>query len=171
MSERHQALMNQAYDRWKDHPEWSKEDFLDQLNGDEKIAVTTGNLNYQVCNGGFAQWYGNRYGTEETTWYLIRMLSQKSSGICMPATKTVIELLQEYSRLDFEDEEEEEDEEEDYSYLRSHDRAVYCTIQNRLDEMDTKFYEINDQFLIEVEIILQTLCKEISCLASCCQSQ
>jgi len=62
----HQHLMKEAYDLWSQH-NWSYEEFLEnirtklsQLHYD---AVIIGNLNYQVTNGGWFQWYLNDYHT------------------------------------------------------------------------------------------------------------
>ena len=61
---RQQAHMNRAYARWRDGGELagkSQEDFIGALKDPEKLAVEFGNLNYQVCNGGYLQWITNGY--------------------------------------------------------------------------------------------------------------
>jgi len=63
----HQKLMNKAYDLWstEEGKKLSYSDFLDVVS--DKFgklysnAVITGNLNYQVENGGFYQWFENGY--------------------------------------------------------------------------------------------------------------
>ena len=63
----HQTLMNNAYDLWsiEEGKKLSYSDFLDVVS--DKFgklysnAVITGNLNYQVENGGFYQWFENGY--------------------------------------------------------------------------------------------------------------
>ena len=57
----HQALMDFAYEKWQKNRDWSYEKFIDSLSYIEKVAVLTGNLNYQVENGGFMQWITNGY--------------------------------------------------------------------------------------------------------------
>ena len=71
----HQQFMNQAYKDYEakagrqkvsralsDQPPISgHQNFLISLSEAERFAVVFGNLNYQVENGGFSQWIGNRY--------------------------------------------------------------------------------------------------------------
>ncbi len=56
---KHQTLMTRAYKKWANGMTYL--DFLQALNVTERRAVTLGNLNYQVGNGGFLQWADNRY--------------------------------------------------------------------------------------------------------------
>lgn len=51
--------MDNAYDTWNSNI--SRDQFLNNLTYYEKVAVIFGNLNYQVENGGFSQWYENDY--------------------------------------------------------------------------------------------------------------
>jgi len=55
----HQWLMNRAYDTWE--PEEDYTEFLERLDTLHRDAVVLGNLNYQVENGGWMQWYLNGY--------------------------------------------------------------------------------------------------------------
>ena len=55
-----QPIMDRAYAGWPNGSTY--DDFLFTLDSVEKIVVLIGNLNYQVCNGGFFQWADNRYG-------------------------------------------------------------------------------------------------------------
>lgn len=79
---RHQALMNQAYDRWRAEekrdqfrpdefpkPDLSHEAFVNGLEDPERLAVVFGNLNYQIGNGGVSQWIFNGY-KDSTLAYL-----------------------------------------------------------------------------------------------------
>lgn len=56
-----QATMDAAYDRWQANREMKPKDFLESLSAKESFAVRIGNLNYQVENGGFSQYWGNSY--------------------------------------------------------------------------------------------------------------
>lgn len=57
-----QTLMTAAYERWQKAEGVSQEAFLEDLcSPPERRAVMIGNLNYQVENGGFAQWVDNGY--------------------------------------------------------------------------------------------------------------
>lgn len=63
-----QYLVGRAYDRW--HSEWQDftyGHFVNRLDYAERLAVLTGNLNYQVENGGWVQWFDNRYGDHAST--------------------------------------------------------------------------------------------------------
>src|SRR5690606_25366692 len=61
----HQALMNIAYDFWRETDTFANFDLLEEKYGAiTKFAVMTGNFNYQVCNGGIIQYYDNGYGDE-----------------------------------------------------------------------------------------------------------
>lgn len=53
-----QALMNSAYDKYKD---MSYDEFLMCLDAKERHAVLLGNMNYQIQNGGVRQWVDNGY--------------------------------------------------------------------------------------------------------------
>ncbi len=67
MSDFHQELMNQAYAKWKSEggiKEMGYNEFVDSLPKNERCAVLLGNLNYQVCNGGWSQWCHNGYCTK-----------------------------------------------------------------------------------------------------------
>jgi len=57
----HQQLMNEAYDKWSSNKEWNYSDFVSNLDDLHRKAVLIGNMNYQVENGGWEQWYYNRY--------------------------------------------------------------------------------------------------------------
>lgn len=57
-----QRLMNYAYKEHTDGWDGGTEGFFGVLSYIEKVAVATGNLNYQVHNGGWMQWWDNGYG-------------------------------------------------------------------------------------------------------------
>jgi hypothetical protein len=57
----HQKLMDEAYAEFKKHEDWGMDEFYFHIDGLHRIAVALGNLNYQVCNGGFSQWSFNGY--------------------------------------------------------------------------------------------------------------
>lgn len=56
-----QQIMDKAYELFRAHPEWQIADLFDHLSYVQRVAVALGNLNYQVENGGFTQWYFNGY--------------------------------------------------------------------------------------------------------------
>ena len=61
----HQKLMDEAYELYRKHDKWSYEEFITNvpnlLSKLHLYAVVVGNLNYQVENGGWMQWYDNGY--------------------------------------------------------------------------------------------------------------
>jgi hypothetical protein len=64
----HQELMNKAYDTEKATGEkWSYRHMLDNSPKAQAHAVVLGNMNYQVCNGGWVQWVDNGYCVGYTT--------------------------------------------------------------------------------------------------------
>lgn len=134
MTDVHQGLMDKAYDRW--NGEWKGcgyDEFVNRLDHIERLAVLTGNFNYQVENGGFSQWFGNGYGKHVDT--IISLLNQYKH---LPGISRVIDLVcqahtryggDEYVSDDFDD----------------------------LDDLDTAYYAINETFMASMESILTEL--------------
>jgi len=56
----YQKLIDEAYDFWSSK-KCNYEEFVNSLSPLHAEAVILGNLNYQVENGGFIQWYENDY--------------------------------------------------------------------------------------------------------------
>lgn len=123
-----QELMDAAYNRWqKNH--WSQEDFWAQLSPREKVAVYVGNLNNQVCNGGFSQWHFNGYSNcSDELLQILPRLGDASQKVAKMITSVLSE------EEEHEDWDEYEDGDWDYS-------------QN----WDSQFYTINDAMLEECE--------------------
>lgn len=65
MTRDHQTLMDSAYEKFR-APDcaWRRRFLLESLTNLEKLAVLLGNLNNQVCNGGFLQYADNGYAFE-----------------------------------------------------------------------------------------------------------
>lgn len=64
----HQKLMDEVYSKWrqKECAHMSRLEVIDKFfDKKHKVAVQLGNLNYQVENGGFSQWFMNSYGDED----------------------------------------------------------------------------------------------------------
>lgn len=140
----HQSLMNSAYERWKVSDKMSKEEFHDTLTPVERFAVHTGNFNYQVCNGGFMQWWDNRYGTPDTVEFLLRACERMNTE----TSKKVSVLLQKYKRV-------MSNYEPNASARDYPDEDQWEEISAGLDGLDTAFYDINDQFLVDCEAHLK----------------
>lgn len=56
-----QKTVDDAYKIWHNDEDMSYEQFINCLEGDILLSVLAGNLNYQVENGGFLQWYDNGF--------------------------------------------------------------------------------------------------------------
>ncbi len=138
MSNLHQKLMDTAYERW--NAKWNKEEFHDSLDAQERFAVHTGNFCYQVQNGGFMQWWDNRYGTPSTVEYLIRAMERMNT----PTAKTVGDMLQVFKESMRQRDPRTNIDEDEWEEMRS-----------ELDGLDTDFYKIDDQFLADCEAHLQ----------------
>lgn len=68
-----QGLMDKAYAKWQkggDLEGKSDAEFVAALDDMQELAVRVGNLNYQVENGGFSQWFSNSYGKRDLAWLL-----------------------------------------------------------------------------------------------------
>ena len=61
-------LYEAAHNRWQS--DWSREDFRDSLQGLESTAVHFADMDRQVANGGWSQWYHNSYYTPEVLSFL-----------------------------------------------------------------------------------------------------
>jgi len=140
---KHQELMDQAYQKWQNN-NWTKQKFWNHLDFLERVAVFTGNLNYQVENGGFAQWFDNGYG--DSTDQLVSILTEDIGTETALKVSGLIETA--LSRQEYDDEEcdcctgrcwHEDDECE-----------CECSYSD-YDDLDKEFYKINEQFLADVE--------------------
>lgn len=118
-----QAIMDTAYEKFTDA--MRQKDFYACLTEEEAKVVFIGNLNYQVTNGGFMQWYDNGYhvgvkGLLNTLVELDTAEAKKVAGLvrsCMRRMESV----------------GDEDESVD------------------LSDLDDEFYEINEIVLSQVE--------------------
>jgi len=184
---KHQELMDAAYDRWqeserlgrkylegcdinaydlrRENPElyrayfWTKEDFWAQLSPAEIVAVFTGNLNYQVENGGWLQWHDNGYS--ECADWLIGQLP-KLGPVSTKVAAMVAQVMQAIE--DWEPEVEEwvedywEEIDDQTGDIFEHDDSCYEMVPNEegpeVDHLDGPYYEINDAFMAEVEVVL-----------------
>jgi hypothetical protein len=141
MSDLHQQLMDQAYARFQANRHWSRDQFIMRLNWLETVAVLTGNLNYQVENGGFAQWHDNGYS--EHTKQLLEVLNEINTD----TSKQVVELV-----LEFMGGIRELEDEEDWEVL-----------VNTSDDISDRFYAINKQLLSDVEDFLHRELHDAGC--------
>lgn len=137
MNEKFQSLMDAAYARWQTNQgQWSKEVFWDQLDAQERFAVFMGNLNYQVENGGFFQWWDNRYATTETVSFILRQCKVMNTEASLKVAELVTKFWEQVGKKGIED----------------HSYANLDTVYEDMDEtLDTQYYEINAQFMADCE--------------------
>lgn len=137
-SDYHQELMDKAYDQWHKNPHWSKKQFYLSLDPKSRAAVVFGNLNYQVENGGFYQWFDNSYGKEskEFLYFALDKMSKSLIEEESLAAKEMIELLNQVFEIQSDEKESNDFDEESYG---------------NFEEMDNRFYQINNNWLIQVE--------------------
>jgi hypothetical protein len=151
--ERHpvlQGLMDQAYDRWQANErlaaEYSpheraahmtKQQFQDSLDPRERLAVSVGNMNYQVENGGWVQWSvaGNGYGTPEVVDYLMEAMLRVGTDTC----RQVHAMLRAFRAARV-----------------KHDLSErgWQRVCDLLDPLCTSFYAVNDKMLDDCEAYL-----------------
>lgn len=137
MTDKMQKLMNQAYDRWQANPTWTKARFWVQLDYKEKIAVFFGNLNYQVTNGGWQQWAGNEYMTDESVKFIRLHLEEMDTEV----SKKVLQLLNTFAKL-------VDDLGGNVNRIDDHDWDDFSAGE---EPLNAPFYEVNDQLMAEVE--------------------
>jgi len=119
----HQRLVNEAYSQWEANQDWTYGKFIDRLPDRQRQAVLIANLNYQVENGGFAQWHLNEYSSRSNQ--LIAALEEIG-------TDTAIQVAQLVSRV--------------VSKLDDADDEDYLEFSE-----DDLFYAINAQLLTDCE--------------------
>jgi hypothetical protein len=132
-----QTLMNQAYARWQalEHQQWSQEDFWDQLDSKERFAVFLGNLNHQVQNGGFLQWWSNGYATPETFGYIKRACNRIGTDSAKQVGNMVTcaeDICEEYNAGE----------------------VSWRDMNDTFSSLDPIFYAICDQFIADAEAYL-----------------
>jgi hypothetical protein len=88
----HQCLMDTSYDLWNNQ-KWSYREFLMNLDPLHRSAVVLGNLNYQVCNGGFSQWMFNGYTDgNEFLFHALKSMNTQTSTRVMNLVSQALQL-------------------------------------------------------------------------------
>lgn len=143
----HQQLMDTAFTFWREHGEtksfmW----FVESIPPIQQAAVMIGTMNYQVENGGWAQWHYNDYF--RCAKMLKEVLTTMDDRPAITAARTIIlqairliHLIPEEPRLD-----------DDIT-----DR-VYA----KLEPLDAKYYAVNTAFMAAVNEWLIAQAKEQS---------
>lgn len=144
----HQKMMDESYEIWKKSSRLSYLDFLEKVNnelGDGYVnAVITGNLNYQVTNGGFYQWYDNRY--YKTIDQLIDFLKLNFENEKLVIK--VISLLEEFKEeLCFISIGLKECKKLSHGYQEFLTESLDNKFQEKLENLDSEYYSINEDFM------------------------
>jgi hypothetical protein len=129
----HQKLMNEAYASFK---KLSYDEFINQLDEKHKVAVILGNLNYQVGNGGFSQWYYNNYHKAFTKYagILNTAISKIDNRVISPRFYELKKAIS-YALLAIDSIDDAND-----AYGEDEDEIDYST----LDKLDDRFYELKN---------------------------
>lgn len=139
----HQQLMDAAYLKWQTLPGLKYAGFIDGLSGDEKLAVLTGNLNYQVENGGFSQWHFNDYSKGGSELYrLLRNVPGENVA-------RVREILSRANRAVRDAEERENSRSNFWGEYSEDDGPDFAGL-------DDEFYAVNEAFMAEMEAHFQS---------------
>jgi hypothetical protein len=131
--------MNEAYAQWQQQEvPASYDQFVESLDEPHQAAVLLGNLNYQVENGGFVQWYRNGYSSqiERLSGYLDQL----------PTGKRVRQLLAQLECLV-----EDAKAEEDNAGGLEIDEVDWQSIRQQLRELDAQYHQIRSSYLKECE--------------------
>ena len=148
----HQQLMDEAYDKWRNNKNWDYNEFVDELDIKHALAVLTGDLNYQVKNGGFSQWYFNDYASEAQ-----RLLTLLSFYKEEPVIAEVIQLVEKAVRII---------DEYEIGIIRVTSKRDYYAyeieelnneMQDKCDELTDKYFKITNEFMKVMEKILSNM--------------
>ncbi len=139
---KHQQLMDEAHCVWDREQQQAGQfvgllDVCRALTPAQRIAFVLGELNYQVCNGGWQQWVENGYYelADDTAWALLQ--------INTPATRAVERQLDRVRCLvDLADEEPFDPDDEDTF--------------DALNELDDEYYAV-ERFMADVEACLHRM--------------
>lgn len=136
----HQTLMDRAYAKYKGHNDWDNETFLDHCDLAERFAIVLGNFNYQVENGGFIQWWDNRYGTPRTMEELKRYLTQIGTDKAMKA----LELVNKFANIV----------RGKNPRTNSFDEDEWNGVSEKTSKLDSTYYNINGELMEDVEFFI-----------------
>jgi len=170
----HQYLMDLAYKRWNTEGDLKGviyETFVRSLDDRQQRAVVLGNLEQQVCNGGWGLWYGNGYHrvAHETLEVLGDMIDKgyRLADRVIPMIEAILQAEAEiksgaYGAYDKGGQHyagyrsEEADEDQGYDPYEEQ-----CEFENKIlgfcDANDDLYYEFNEAFLIQCEVYLRRL--------------
>lgn len=140
----HQQLMNEAYDEWQKHKEWSKTDFMDSLDDIHREAVALGNMNYQVQNGGWEQWHDNGYSFQfDLVDDVLEKIGTRTSTEARRILGQVMEIIEQMGGA------------RSGGFEFGGDEDETMDLREQLDEFDDQYYEIDDQLMKDAEEYFQ----------------
>jgi len=164
-----QGLMDKAYKKWQsgELKGVSSEEFINALPENEATAVRIGNMNYQVENGGWMQWWDNGYGPRDID-YLVNFFNKHAEYSSFAEMEDLINKVKQESEQPGEEEcdhcggaggYDEDDDESDTSTWYDCDNCrgdgtVESDIPQFSDSLDGQYYEINDALVSDVEKFL-----------------
>jgi len=160
----HQKLMNKAYDLWstEEGKKLSYSDFLDVVS--DKFgklysnAVITGNLNYQVENGGFSQWHYNDYSITLDDLIIFFTDNFKNNEVIDKLKYILNEVVDILDWLD----EGKDCVKNLYDYKEFFIKKLEDQVQKELNQLDEKYYEINEKLNEILEEYFKTEYEKIS---------
>ena len=143
----HQNLMNKAYDLWstEDGKKLSYSDFLDAVS--DKFgklyfdAVITGNLNYQVENGGFSQWHYNNYSITLDDLIIFFTNNFKDNNVIDKLKYILNEVADILNWLD----EGKDCVKNLYNHKEFFIEKLEEEVENNFNSLDKRYYEINEK--------------------------
>jgi hypothetical protein len=146
----HQSLMDEGYDLWDKNSDFlCYEEFLDLAQ--EKLgflyreAVITGNLNYQVGNGGFHQWNANEYSVciDELINFFQQNFDKENKIII-----SVLHILEEVSEtINWVEDGKKEIKKVDYDYREFFNERLDDYLYDNLGRSDESYYKINEELM------------------------
>lgn len=129
---------------------WTREEFWDQLDYLERVAVHFGDLYSQVCNGGFEQWADNGYYSEEKASFLLRTLDRMGDGTAKQLKAILVDVIDVFRSHEWRggmyDPAGLEDDEAEASYWEE--------LGVELNEHANRFYEIDDDVLAMLDTFI-----------------
>lgn len=160
----HQELMNKAYSLWQteDGKKLNYSNFLDLVLKDlGEIyfnAVITGNLNYQVENGGFSQWHYNDYSITLDDLIIFFTDNFKNNEVIDKLKYILNEVVDILDWLD----EGKDCVKNLYDYKEFFIKKLEDQVQKELNQLDEKYYEINEKLNEILEEYFKTEYEKIS---------
>jgi hypothetical protein len=156
--------MNKAYDLWstEEGKKLSYSDFLDVVSkkyGELYFhAVITGNLNYQVENGGFSQWHYNDYSITIDDLIIFFTNNFKDNNVIDKLKYILNEVVDTLNWLD----DGKDCVKNLYDYKEFFIEKLEEEIENDFNSLDVRYYEINKKLNEILEEYFKTEYEKIS---------